>query len=157
MPCRPEKHSFNAVPVEHKTVNHGNKEDVQAALQRDAANYMNTSTVHDTKHTASTAPVVEGEHTHHHVHHHVQPVIQKETVQPEYVHTTVPIHETHHASAIHHEATVLPAKTLDEYTASHGDMKPRSTQKLNEYTGCPTIKDKSLRSDSRGEQALHGQ
>jgi hypothetical protein len=28
---------------------------------------------------------------HHHVHEHVQPVINKETVQPHVVHTTIPI------------------------------------------------------------------
>lgn len=142
--------------MEHKTVEHGNSQDLEAALQRDAAGYTNTSTTHDTKHTTSTAPVIEGEHTHHHVHHHIQPVIQKETVEPEYIHTTVPVHETHHANAIHHEATVLPTKTLDEYTASRGDLQSHSTKKLNEYSGCPTIKDKSLRSDSRGQQAIHG-
>ncbi|KHN96010.1 allergen [Metarhizium album ARSEF 1941] len=152
----PEKHTYNAVPVEHKTVEHGNKEDVQAALQKDAANYVNSSTTHDTKRTATAAPAVQGEHTQHHVHHHIQHVIEKETIQPEYIHTTVPVHETHHAKPIHHEATVLPAKSLEEYTASRGDLQAHPTNKVKEFPGCPTLKDKSLESKSQGQQAIHG-
>jgi hypothetical protein len=153
---RPDKHSYNTIPVEHKTIEHGNKQDVQVALQKDAAAFMNTSTMHDTKKTASTAPVMEGEHTHHHVHHHIQPVIQKETIQPEYIHTQVPIHETHHAAAIHHEATALPAKTLEEYAKTRGDLDAHSPRSLQEYSGCPTVKDKSLRLGDRGQNAIHG-
>lgn len=153
---RPEKHTHNTVPVEHKTIEHGNKEDVKAALKRDAENYVNTSTTHDTKQTATAAPVVEGERTQHHVHHHIQPVIEKETIQPEYIHTTVPIHETHHANPIHHETTVLPAKTMEEYTAGRGDLQAHSTAKVKEFPGCPTLKDKSLQSDAKGQQAIHG-
>ncbi|KID83444.1 allergen [Metarhizium guizhouense ARSEF 977] len=152
----PEKHTHNTVPVEHKTIEHGNKEDVKAALKRDAENYVNTSTTHDTKQTATAAPVVEGERTQHHVHHHIQPVIEKETIQPEYIHTTVPIHETHHANPIHHETTVLPAKTMEEYTAGRGDLQAHSTAKVKEFPGCPTLKDKSLQSDAKGQQAIHG-
>ncbi|KAK2593080.1 hypothetical protein QQS21_009210 [Conoideocrella luteorostrata] len=154
----PEKHTFNAIPVEHKSFEHGDKANVKEALQKDAAKYTNKSTTHDTTHTASAAPVVSGERTHHHVHHHVQPVVQKDTIQPEVVHTAVPVHETHHNAAIHHETTMLPAKTMDEYTTSRGELDANATpRKINEYMGCPTVKDKALRKDAREQQVLHGQ
>ncbi|KAG6291391.1 hypothetical protein E4U09_003959 [Claviceps aff. purpurea] len=153
----PEKHSHNALPTQHKTVEHGDKGDVDAALAQDASKFKNTSTMHETKHTASATPTIAGERTHHHVHHHVQPVVQKETIQPEVVHTTVPVHETHHNAAIHHETTTLPPTTLDEYTTSHGKMPANSTpRKIDEYAGCPTVKDKNLRKDVRATEALHG-
>ncbi|OAA34766.1 allergen [Metarhizium rileyi] len=153
---RPDKHTYNTVPVEHKTVEHRDKNDVASALQRDAANYVNSSTTHDTEYTTKAAPIIEGEHTEHHVHHHIQPVIEKETTQREYIHTTVPVHEKHYAQPIHHEATVLPAKSLDEYTSNRGDLQAHSTAKVNEYPGCPTLKDKSLQAETKAQSAIHG-
>lgn len=79
-----------------------------------------------------------GEHVHHHVHETVQPVIHKETIKPEVVHTTVPIHEIHQASAQHHGISALPMKTLDEFTRTGGhilDGKPHHTHE--EYEGAP--------------------
>ncbi|TWU72824.1 hypothetical protein ED733_001339 [Metarhizium rileyi] len=152
----PDKHTYNTVPVEHKTVEHRDKNDVASALQRDAANYVNSSTTHDTEYTTKAAPIIEGEHTEHHVHHHIQPVIEKETTQREYIHTTVPVHEKHYAQPIHHEATVLPAKSLDEYTSNRGDLQAHSTAKVNEYPGCPTLKDKSLQAETKAQSAIHG-
>lgn len=145
------------MPVEHKTINHGDKAEVQKALKRDAEKFKNTSTTHETTRTASAAPVIEGERTHHHVHHHVQPVIQKETVAPEVVHTTVPVHETHHNSAIHHETTTLPVKSLKEYTTGSGSIGAQATPRtLMEHDGCPKLQDKSLSKDARSKEAIHG-
>ncbi|KAG5953519.1 hypothetical protein E4U53_005294 [Claviceps sorghi] len=153
----PEKHSHNALPTQHKVVDHGNQADVDAKLKQDAAKFENTSTIHGTEHTSSEGPAISGERTHHHVHHHVQPVIQKKTVQPEVVHTTVPVHERHNNAAIHHETTTLPATTLDEYTTTHGKLNASDAtpRKIDEYAGCPTVKDKNLRSDVRAKEALH--
>lgn len=101
--------------------------------------------------------MVSGEHTHHHVHHHIQPVIQKEVIQPEYVHTTIPVHETHHAAAIHHEVTTLPPKTLEEYQAARGGLQANSTPRIiNEFDGCPSVKDKGMASGNQADNALHG-
>ncbi|KAG5993090.1 hypothetical protein E4U43_003590 [Claviceps pusilla] len=153
----PEKHKHNALATQHKTIDHGSKADDQARLKQDQAKFENTSTIHETEHTSSAAPTIAGERTHHHVHHHVQPVIQKKTIQPEVVHTTVPVHETHHNASIHHETTTLPPTTLDEYTTTHGklDATNATPRKIDEYAGCPTVKDKNLRQDVRAKEALH--
>ena len=47
-------------------------------------------------------------------------MVHKETIQPEVVHTTVPIHEIHRAEAEHHETSVLPMKKMEEFTAGGG-------------------------------------
>lgn len=99
--------------------------------------------------------MLTGERTHHHVHHHIQPVVQKETIQPEVVHTTIPVHETHHAAPIHHETTTLPVKTMEEYTASRGDLKAHTPKQLSEFEGCPNLRDKRLQ-DEHAKQAIHG-
>lgn len=120
-------------------------------LQRDEAKYKDTSAVHDTTHTASKAPAVSGERWHHHVHEHVQPVIEKETVAPKVVHTTVPVHETHHATAAHHGTKVLPPKTMEEFTGGQGSLESHGLDKTREYEGCPTFDRKDLESNSRAQ------
>ncbi|KAK5994740.1 hypothetical protein PT974_03123 [Cladobotryum mycophilum] len=142
----PERHSHNVVPVEHKTVKHGDDRDVRAALEKDANKFKDKSVTHSTTHSVSTAPVVESEHIHHHVYEHVQPVIQKETIAPHVVHTTVPIHETHHAPAVHHGVTTLPVKTLDELSGNRGILEGHAATKVKEFEGCPTVDGKNIHS-----------
>ena len=133
----PEQHHHNLVPVQHKEFHHGDDQQTRATLDREAAKYRDTTETHSTTHSAETAPTVTGERIHHHVHEHVQPVIQKETVQPHVVHTTIPIHETHHAQAVHHGTSTLPAKTLEEFTSERGGLAEKAAQKLTEFDGCP--------------------
>lgn len=152
----PEKHTHNMVPVEHRSFEHEDASKLRDTLDRDAAKYKSTSTTHDTTHSASTIPAVESEHVHHHVHEHVQPVIQKEVSAPEVVHTTIPVHEKHHASAIHHGTSTLPPKTVDEFRAAGGELSGRQSTLLNEYEGCPTAYKKELQSEQLiGDKTLH--
>jgi hypothetical protein len=94
--------------------------------------------MHETRHSIGIAPWVKGEHVHHHGRPKTssqllpssdrpfdssrkrQPVIHKETIQPEVVHTTVPIHEVHRAEAEHHGTSVLPMKKMEEFAADGG-------------------------------------
>lgn len=71
------------------------------------------------------------------VHETVQPVIHKEVVQPEVVHTTVPIHEIHHGSAQHHGISALPMKTLEEFQQAGGALTGSKTHTHEEYEGAP--------------------
>ena len=130
--------------MEHRTFQHGKENESAAIEQEDASRYKNSSVTHDTTHSSSAAPVVGSEHTHHHVHEHVQPVVQKETISPLVVHTSVPVHETHHAAAIKHDTSVLPAKTLDEFTADKGVLDGRSKTKVSEIDGVPPLYQKDL-------------
>ncbi|KAJ4148201.1 hypothetical protein LMH87_002681 [Akanthomyces muscarius] len=151
----PEKHSHNMVGVNEKSVNHANEAETKAALKQDAAQYTSERNVADTEHSTSTGAAITGQRTHHHVHHHVQPVIQKETIQPEVVHTTIPVHEVHQAAAIHHETTILPTKTMEEFLGgSGGNVAASSTpKKIAEFDGCPSLKDKALQKE---QEAAHG-
>lgn len=152
----PEQHHHNIIPVEHKSFEHGDDRVLKDELNRDAAQYKDKSVTEQTSHSASAAPVVSGEHVHHHVHEHVQPVIQKETIAPQVVHTTVPIHETHHAKAVHHGTTTLPTKTLDEFAKDHGKIEGHGVNKLTEYDGCPKDFDHNLGGQHAGIHDLHG-
>ncbi|KAM0335122.1 hypothetical protein ACHAQA_000160 [Verticillium albo-atrum] len=144
----PEKHTHNIIPVEHKTFEHGNDQEVRSKLDADAAKYKDTSVTHSTTHSAAVNPVVAGERIHHHVHEHVQPVIQKEVIAPQVVHTTVPIHETHHAAAQYHGTSVLPAKTLEELNSNKAGLDGKGHSRV-EFDGCP----KSYNKDLQIEQA----
>ena len=130
--------------MQNKEFDHGDHDGTRAKLDNVASQFQNTRQVHDTHVTQGAAPTVEGERVHHHVHETVQPVIHKETITPEVVHTTVPIHETHHAAAEHHGTSVLPAKNMSDFTTSGGDLKGGRTSE-GYYEGCPRPYDDSLK------------
>lgn len=150
----PEQHSHNVVPVEHKTFDHGKDSDIRGTLDREAAKFKDSSVTHGTTHSATAAPVVSGERTHHHVHEHVQPVIQKETIAPNVVHTTVPVHETHHAAAVHHGTSVLPAESLESFNkGGHGTLEGRGVTKVAEFDGQPKPYNDKLQLDGHNNHS----
>lgn len=71
------------------------------------------------------------------VHETVVPVIHKSTIQPEVVHTTRPVHETHHAQSQHHGVSALPKKTLDEFKSAGGILDGSKGPTHEEYEGAP--------------------
>lgn len=133
----PEKHVHNLAPRIEKEFRHDNEDETHRRVSQELSQFRNTQTVTETTHTRQAAPTVAGEHVHHHVHETVQPVIHKETIQPEVVHTTIPIHETHHAGAQHHGMSALPMKTLDEFTRAGGIVTGSKSHTHEEYEGAP--------------------
>jgi hypothetical protein len=71
-----------------------------------------------------------------HIHETIQPVVQKEVIQPNVVHTTVPIHEVHHNAATHHETTSLPTMTMDQFKTKGGVLSGRE-ERYDEFEGVP--------------------
>merc|ERR1712219_73967 len=122
--------------VETRNLKHGNDEHVKERLAAAQAQFKNARTVGDTQHTSSANPTIAGEHVHHHVHENIQPVIQKETIQPSVVHTTVPVHEVHQNEAKHHTATSLPAVTMDEFKKQGGHLSGRD-ERTDAFAGEP--------------------
>jgi hypothetical protein len=75
--------------TDYKTCNgHEEREGPKA----ESAQFKNTNTTHETRHTAAAAPRLKDEHVlmDHHVLETFQPIGHKDTVTPETVHTTVP-------------------------------------------------------------------
>ncbi|KAK2627648.1 hypothetical protein QTJ16_002294 [Diplocarpon rosae] len=132
----PEQHTHQLAGVEHRNIKHGNDEHVKERLAAEQAQFKNTRTVGETHHTSSANPVLAGEHVHHHVHENIQPVIQKETIQPSVVHTTVPVHEVHQNEAKHHTATSLPAVTMAEFQKQGGSIAGRE-ERTDAFKGEP--------------------
>jgi len=132
----PEQHSHNVVGVEHKHFKHGNDDHIKDRLATEQAQFKNTRTTGETQHTTSANPTVAGEHIHHHVHENIQPVIQKETVQPSVVHTTIPVHEVHQNEAKHHTATQLPSVTMEEFKRQGGHLSGRE-ERSDAFAGEP--------------------
>ena len=151
----PEQHHHNVAGVEHRSFEHGDDGQVKSRLEQEQSQFRDTSQRVDGERTTAAAPTVTGEHVHHHVHETVQPVVQKQTIEPHVVHTTVPIHETHHDAAQHHEATALPPVSMDEFKKQGGALNgtearrdkvtqpfstlPRHTTWTNkmQFDGCP--------------------
>lgn len=111
----PTKHTHNLLPVKQVKYQHDDEVETQRRVDDLAAKFRNTSVTIPTTHSHAQLPAVVGEHYHHHVHETVQPVIHKETIQREIVHTTIPIHEVHHAVSTHHTMSALPLKQLSEF------------------------------------------
>lgn len=121
----PEQHSHKLAATERRDIKHGDDSDLKERLATEQAQFKNTREVGPTQVSASIGPTVAGEHVHHHIHEKIQPVIQKETIAPSVIHTTVPIHEVHHNEAKHHAASALPPVTLSEYKAQGGPITGR--------------------------------
>jgi hypothetical protein len=135
----PEKHVHQAGKTEHREFHHDDEKATRERLATEAANFKNTKHIGDVQHSQSAAPIKGSEHHHHHFHETVQPVIHKETIQPTVIHTTKPIHETHHVQDQHHGSTILPPITMDQLKQQGGHLgnhKPR----LDTFEGEPDLK-----------------
>ena len=66
----------------------------------------------------------------------IQPVVQKETIQPSVVHTTVPIHEVHENEAKHHATTALPAVSMAHIKKQGGSLTGRE-ERYDGFEGEP--------------------
>ena len=122
--------------VEHRNIKHGDDSHVRERLEAERAQFKNTREVGAEQHTQSAGAAVTGEHVHHHVHENIQPVVQKETIQPSVVHTTVPIHEVHQNESKHHTASSLPAVTMDEFKRQGGHLSGRE-ERTDAFEGEP--------------------
>merc|ERR1712072_1460359 len=155
----PEQHNHQMAGVETRNLKHGNDEHVKERLAAEQAQFKNARTVGDTQHTSSANPTIAGEHVHHHVHENIQPVIQKETIQPSVVHTTVPVHEVHQNEAKHHTATSLPAVTMDEFKKQGGHLSGRD-ERTDAFAGEPRSVGGTLGGagahDTHGTHSTHG-
>jgi len=139
----PEEHTHNIVPVENRELHHGDSAAIKARLEQEAAQFRDVRVEGATHETHSVAPVIAGEHVHHHVHETIQPVVQKETIQPSVVHTTVPIHEVHYNEAKHHAASALPAVSMADFKRQGGTLSGRE-ERYDGFEGEPRAVGSSL-------------
>lgn len=63
-------------------------------------------------------------------------MIQKETIQPSVIHTTIPIHEVHKNEAKFENQTALPTMTMDEFNQS-GNSLGGSQRRKDSFEGKP--------------------
>ncbi|RYP40885.1 hypothetical protein DL767_001366 [Monosporascus sp. MG133] len=132
----PEQHTSKVNPVQHREYDHRNPDEIKKALATENQKFRNEREVQETAQTQSHAPTTVGEEVHHHIHETIQPVVEKETVQPTVVHTTVPIHETHHNTAQHHSTSVLPTVSMDEFKRQGGALGGRE-ERFDAFEGEP--------------------
>jgi hypothetical protein len=131
-----EQHHHNLLPVEHRQFEHSNPEEVQKRLATEQAQFKDHQQRVEGPRTSTVTPVVAGEHIHHHVHEVIQPVVQKQTIEPHVIHTTVPIHEVHHNAAQHHSTSALPAVSMAEFKKSGGVLTGRE-ERYDGFQGEP--------------------
>ncbi len=63
-------------------------------------------------------------------------MIQKETIQPQVIHTTIPIHEIHENEPKHHAASALPAVSLADFKKQGGTLTGRE-ERYDGFEGEP--------------------
>ena len=132
----PEAHTAKLGAVQHREFDHRDHDDTKRHLIDEQARFRDERRVDATTHSQSAAAAIGGEHIHHHIHETIQPVVQKETIQPSVIHTTVPIHEVHHNKATHHSTTALPAMTMAEFKAKGGALTGRE-ERYDAFEGVP--------------------
>jgi hypothetical protein len=120
------------------------------SLEEEKAQFRNTKTVDDAQETHSQSRDIVGEHIHHHVHETIQPVIQKETIQPSTIHTTIPIHEVHHNEPKLHSVSTLPAVGMDAFKRDGGPLDGRGELR-DRFSGEPKPIEETLGGRSKLE------
>jgi len=132
-----EQHHHNVIPIEHREHHHRKDEEVARVLETEHGKFRDEREVLPTQ-TTQSAQTVVGEHVHHHIHDVIQPVVERETIQPHVVHTTVPVHERIENEPMIHKGNVLPAVTMSEFTkAGHKLEGYRKDPEHIEYEGEP--------------------
>ncbi|KAH7080243.1 hypothetical protein BKA63DRAFT_550885 [Paraphoma chrysanthemicola] len=132
----PETHTAKLGGVQHREFDHRDHDSTKRNLVQEQAQFRDERRVEGTTQSQSVAPTIGGEHVHHHIHETIQPVVKKEVIQPNVVHTTVPIHEVHHNAATHHASTALPTMTMDEFKHKGGVLSGRE-ERYDEFQGVP--------------------
>lgn len=144
----PEQHMHRVAEVETREFRHGpDHREISSKLEREAAQFADKRVEGQVRETRSSAPVVAGEHIHHHVHETIQPVVQKETILPQVIHTTVPVHEVHHNPPQHHSASALPAVSMADFKKQGGVLTGRE-ERYDGFEGEPRAIGTALGSQS---------
>ncbi|SMY27510.1 unnamed protein product [Zymoseptoria tritici ST99CH_1A5] len=152
----PETHHHNVVPVEHRSFEHDNAKENERRLAEERAQFKDTTTRVEADKTRSAGAAVSGEHIHHHVHETIQPVMNKQTIEPHVVHTTVPIHEVHHNAAQHHATSELPPVSMSEYKKQGGVLTGRE-ERYDGFEGEPrSVGGAALGTHTGNHSSTHG-
>ncbi|KAI0125374.1 hypothetical protein BJ170DRAFT_727293 [Xylariales sp. AK1849] len=114
----PTKHTYKENEAEQE-FDHRDDTAVKES-QQEGSKFHDERKVEETRRTEERAPAQKDEHIHHHVHETVQPVIKREIIEPEVIHTTNHVHETHHLNAEHHATTAAPEITMSDYKKGAG-------------------------------------
>jgi len=130
-----EQHHHKVAAVEERHHHHGKDEEINRTLAERNAGFQNEREVLPTQ-TGQSHQTVVGEHVHHHIHDTVQPVIERETIQPSVVHTTVPVHERIDKEPQVHQGNVLPTMTMDEFSSTGGHHGKKTHEHID-YEGEP--------------------
>ena len=132
----PEQHHHRQAGVEERSFEHDNRDDVKRRLAEDTGKYRDHSERVQGESTTHAEPTVAGEHVHHHVYENIQPIVQKQTVEPHVMHTTVPVHEVHHNSSQHHSSSALPPVSMEEFKNKGGALGGRE-ERRDKFSGEP--------------------
>jgi hypothetical protein len=90
------------------------------------------------------------------VHETIQPVIEKEVIAPSVVHTTVPVHERHHAAPEYHGVSVLPTKTMSDFKSTdHNLTSNTGIINQDQYEGCPRPYNPDMQLGNNSQHGSH--
>ncbi|KAI8631747.1 hypothetical protein F5Y19DRAFT_424696 [Xylariaceae sp. FL1651] len=111
----PEEHRYEQAGTQHRNIDHNAGNDAKATIEREQAQFKDTSLEGNTQKTTTKEPTLASEHTHHHLHETIQPVIEKETVVPSVTHKTIPIKETHQDPSVYEGTTTNAPISKEEF------------------------------------------
>lgn len=120
------------LPEEHRSVDHPPTKitEIHTAMPKD--DKLLHDMVHEHQDTLIHAPkertiidkgIVINEHIHHHIHHVMQPIITKETIDKQRIHTTIPIHAVTHEAPVVHQSKVHQVLPLETFIQEGGSIE----------------------------------
>ncbi len=133
----PEIHQQNVLPVEQREKNYEMTEGAARALREQQTKYRDEQTILPTQKSTIQREAIGQDVTHHHVHETIVPLIQREKIQQEVVHTVIPVHEIIHERPVVHEATVEPTLTMDQFLKKGGNLHGAETVARDVRVGEP--------------------
>ncbi|KAH9476668.1 hypothetical protein JR316_0010582 [Psilocybe cubensis] len=159
-----EQHKSFIHPVTHVREKHANKVEDNTLFEGQVNQFHDTLMHSSKERTIIDKGTTVNETVHHHVHHVIQPVIEKETIDRQHIHTTIPIHEvTHEAPVVHQSQTHAPVPMehfLQRGGTLHGAISQEEISRKVLHTGQCTRevegiaetmeRDLNLKQDTRG-------
>ncbi|KAF2483184.1 hypothetical protein BDY17DRAFT_249600 [Neohortaea acidophila] len=131
-----EQHHHNNLPVEDRHFEHDDIDDRDSRLAAEREKFKDETYHVNGEHTQNVVPTVTGERIHHHVHEIIQPIVNKMTIEPHIIHSTVLIREIHHNASKHHILSALPAVTMAEFKRQGGVLVGRE-ERWDSFEGEP--------------------
>ncbi|KAK2460411.1 hypothetical protein APHAL10511_007576 [Amanita phalloides] len=117
-----EKHHEIIRPVVQMPEDHANRPEDKTILNEQMRQHHDTVEHGAKERTVIDKDMIVNEKVHQHVYHIIQPVIEKETIDPHRIHTTIPIHQVAHEAPVIHQSQSHDPIPIEHFLQHGGSL-----------------------------------